>query len=87
MGRRNRITVVEIRAGEVLVGDVINRRGDIREGWMEVARADVMGDGQILISDIAEKTAFLSQPLDILWLQIVSPLAGNSHFALPDNFA
>lgn len=87
MGRRNRITVVEIRAGEVLVGDVINRRGHIREGWMEVARADVMGDGQILIADLAEKTAFLSQPLDILWLQIVSPLSGNSHFALPESFA
>jgi hypothetical protein len=44
-----------------------------------------MGDGQNLIADLAEKTAFLSQPLDILWLQIVSPLNGNSHFALPDS--
>ena len=87
MGRRNRITVVEIRAGEVLVGDVINRRGHIREGWMEVGRADQMQDGQILIADAGEKTTFLSQPLDILWLQIVSPLSGNSHFALPEIFA
>ena len=54
---------------------------------MEVARADQMHDGQILIADIGEKTAFLSQPLDILWLQIVSPLSGNSHFALPEKFA
>jgi hypothetical protein len=84
MGRRNRITVVEIRAGEVLVGDVINRRGHIREGWMEVARAEVMADGQILIADVGETATFLSRPLDILWLQIVSPLSGNSHFALPD---
>jgi hypothetical protein len=87
MSRRNRITVVEIRAGEVLVGDVINRRGHIREGWLEVGRADQMADGQILISDAGEKTTFLSQPLDILWLQIVLPLSGNSHFALPENFA
>jgi hypothetical protein len=86
MARRNRITVVEIRAGEVLVGDVINRRGHIREGWMEVARAEVMHDGQILIADVGETTTFLSQPLDILWLQIVLPLNGNSHFALPENF-
>jgi hypothetical protein len=86
MARRNRITVVEIRAGEVLVGDVINRRGHIREGWMEVGRAEVMHDGQILIADVGEKTTFLSHPLDILWLQIVSPLSGNSHFALPENF-
>ena len=83
MARRNRISVVEIRAGEVLVGDVINRRGHIREGWMEVGRAEQMQDGQILIADISEKSTFLSQPLDILWLQIVSPLTGNSHFALP----
>jgi hypothetical protein len=83
MARRNRISVVEIRAGEVLVGDVINRRGHIREGWMEVGRTEQMQDGQILIADIGEKTTFLSQPLDILWLQIVSPLTGNSHFALP----
>ena len=87
MGRRNRVTVVEIRAGEVLIGDVINRRGHIREGWMEVGRADRMHDGQILIADVDEKVTFLSQPLDILWLQIVSPLSGNSHFALPENFA
>ena len=87
MGRRNRITVVEIRAGEVLVGDVINRRGHIREGWIEVARVDQMHDGQILIADVGEKSTFLSQPLDILWLQIVSPLTGNSHFALPDSLA
>jgi hypothetical protein len=83
MARRNRINVVEIRAGEVLVGDVINRRGHIREGWMEVGRVEQMQDGQILIADIGEKSTFLSQPLDILWLQIVSPLTGNSHFALP----
>jgi hypothetical protein len=87
MSRRNRITVVEIRAGEVLVGDVINRRGHVREGWMEVGRADPMHDGQILIADAGEKTTFLSQPLDILWLQIVLPLSGNSHFALPEQFA
>jgi hypothetical protein len=84
MARRNRITVVEIRAGEVLVGDVINRRGHIREGWMEVARAEQMQDGQILISDVGETSTFLTQPLDILWLQIVSPLTGNSHFAFPE---
>ena len=84
MARRNRISVVEIRAGEVLVGDVINRRGHIREGWMEVGRTEQMQDGQILIADIGDKTTFLSQPLDILWLQIVSPLTGNSHFALPE---
>ena len=87
MSRRNRITVVEIRAGEVLVGDVINRRGHVREGWMEVGRADPMQDGQILIADAGEKTTFLSQPLDILWLQIVLPLNGNSHFALPGSVA
>ena len=84
MARRNRISVVEIRAGEVLVGDVINRRGHIREVWMEVGRTEQMQDGQILIADIGDKTTFLSQPLDILWLQIVSPLTGNSHFALPE---
>ncbi|TML12758.1 MAG: hypothetical protein E6G39_11260 [Actinobacteria bacterium] len=83
MARRNRITVVEIRAEEVLVGDVINRRGHFRDGWMEVGRADQMQDGQILIADLGEKVTFLSQPLDILWLQIVLPLSGNSHFALP----
>ena len=37
----------------------------------------------ILIADLGEKVTFLSQPLDILWLQIVLPLSGNSHFALP----
>ena len=82
MPRRNQVTIVEIRGEEVLLGDVINKRGHVSAGWFEVARSERMPDGQILIADEGERVAFLMQPLDIVWLQIVSPLVGNSHMSV-----
>lgn len=82
MARRNQVSIVEVRGQEVLIGDVINKRGHVSGGWFEVARVDPMPDGQILIADEGEKVAFLMAPLDIVWLQIVSPLVGNSHIAI-----
>lgn len=81
MARRNQITVVQIRVADLMEGDVINRRGHISEGWFEVAKNEEMPSGEHLVSDEAERIAFLAKPLDIVWLQIVAPLEGNSHLA------
>ena len=72
---RERIGIVQIRASEALVGDVINRRGAVREGWIEVASIEGLPDGQVLISDHNYRQSFTSQPLDLLWVQVVEPFS------------
>ncbi len=82
MPRRHQISVVQLRAGHLLAGDIINRRGHVSEGWFEVARVEPMPSGEVLVTDEKESQAFLMRPLDIVWVQIVAVLDGNSHLAL-----
>jgi len=82
MPRRHQITIVQVRAGDLMAGDIINRRGHISEGWFEVAKVEEMPSGEMLVTDERETQAFLMRPLDIVWVQIVSLLEGNSHLAL-----
>jgi hypothetical protein len=80
---RNRIEVVEVRAEDVEPGDVINKGGHARDGWIEVANVERLPDGRMNIADASYMKSFTSEPLDLIWLQIVRPLHGNSHLALP----
>jgi hypothetical protein len=81
---RTRIEVVEIRAQDVQVGDVINKSGYVREGWIEVSAVENLPDGRLNIADSTYRKSFTTDPLDLLWLQIAQPLRGNSHLAIPD---
>ena len=72
---------MQVRVADLLDGDVINRRGAVSDGWFEVAKNEIMPNGEHLIADENERVAFLAKPLDIVWLQIVAPLEGNSHLA------
>jgi hypothetical protein len=80
---RNRIEVVEVRAEDIQPGDVVNKAGHVRNGWIEVATVDHLPDGRVNIADPSYQKSFTSEPLDLIWLQIVRPLQGNSHLALP----
>ena len=80
---RNRIEVVEVRAEDVQPGDVVNKSGHQRNGWIEVASVERLPDGRINIADASYQMSFTSEALDLIWLQIVRPLQGNSHLALP----
>jgi hypothetical protein len=79
---RMQIQVVQVRAQDVQVGDVVNRGGHVREGWIEVASMDQLPDGRLNISDATYRYSFTSGPLDLVWLQIAQTLEGNSHLAL-----
>jgi hypothetical protein len=76
---RHRIEVVEIRAEDVEVGDIVNKSGHQREGWIEVATVEHLPDGRMNIADETYKKSFTSEAADLLWLQIARPLKGNSH--------
>jgi len=64
------VRVVEVRAADVLPGDVVNRQGHVRDGWIEVDRVERLPDGNLLVSDRAEKLSFTSRELDLVWLQL-----------------
>ena len=80
---RNRIEVVEVRAEDIQPGDVVNKGGHVREGWIEVATVEHLPDGRVNIADATYLKSFTSHAMDLIWLQIVRPLHGNSHLALP----
>jgi len=80
---RTRIDVVEVRAEDVQPGDVVNKAGHVRDGWIEVASVERLPDGRVNIADATYLKSFTSEPYDLVWLQIARPLHGNSHLALP----
>lgn len=84
VSKRRRVEVVQIRAEDVQVGDVVNRAGNQRDGWFEVAAIEALADGRLNISDASYHQSVMTAPLDLVWLQIVRPLHGNSHLALAD---
>lgn len=76
---RNKIEIVQIRAAEVQRGDVVNRRGPDKDGWMEVARLEQLEGGNYVVHDENERESFTAEGYDLIWLQIVLPLRENSH--------
>jgi hypothetical protein len=80
---RAQVEVVEVRAQDVQIGDVVNKGGHVREGWIEVALVEDLPDGRVNIADATYQQSFTSGAFDLVWLQIARPLDGNSHLALP----
>jgi hypothetical protein len=80
---RVRVEVVEIRADDVQIGDIVNKSGNQRDGWMEVAEVERLRDGRVNIIDETHQRSFTSEGMDLVWLQIARPLHGNSHLPMP----
>jgi hypothetical protein len=70
---------VQIRAQDVVAGDVVNKSGPLRDGWVEIAYTEPLPDGRINLCDESYRKSFVSEPLDLVWLQIAGTLKGNSH--------
>jgi hypothetical protein len=79
---RNKIEIVQLRAADVEQGDVVNRRGPNKDGWMEVARIEVLESGSFVVHDENERESFTAEGYDLVWLQVVLPLRENSHLAV-----
>ena len=43
---RNKIEIVQIRVADVESGDVVNKRGPDKSGWIEVERLEVLNSGE-----------------------------------------
>lgn len=77
--QRIQIHIVQIRAEDVLPGDVVNRSGPVRDGWVDIAYVEELPDGRLNLCDETYRKSFVSEPLDMVWLQIAGVLKGNSH--------
>lgn len=81
---RSRIEIVQIRAAEVEPGDVVNKRGPNRDGWIEVESLEELESGQYVVHDESGRESFTATGYDLVWLQLARPLRHNSHIPLPD---
>lgn len=81
---RSKIEIVQIRAAEVQAGDVVNKRGPNRDGWIEVLKLEELENGSFVIHDESGKDSFTAVSYDLVWLQITRELRHNSHMPMPD---
>ncbi len=81
---RSHVTIVQIRATDLQPGDIVNRRGPERTGWMEVERVESLPDGTLVVQDAEERDSFTATGYDLVWLQTLLVLRTNSHLPLPD---
>ena len=76
---RSQVSIVQVRAADLQSGDVINKRGPERTGWIEVERLEQLLDGSYVIHDETGQDSFPAAAYDLVWLQTVVSLNANSH--------
>ncbi len=80
---RSKVIIVQIRTSDVQPGDVINKRGPDRNGWMEVDRVETLPEGDLIVHDESGRESFTAKDYDLVWLQTLEELIGNSHLPTP----
>lgn len=76
---RGQVEVVRIRGIDVKVGDVVHARHTEVTGWFVAAKVELLPSGMITVTDEADINGFLAEPLGLVGLQIMHPIAGASH--------
>lgn len=79
---RSQVAIVQIRCADIQSGDVVNRRGPERTGWIEVERLEALDEGTYVVHDEAGRDSFTAVGYDLCWLQTVTSLHSNSHIAV-----
>lgn len=74
---------MQIRVADIASGDVVNKRGPEKSGWIEVERLEVLQSGDFVVHDVHDVDSFTATGYDLVWLQTVVTLEANSHLALP----
>lgn len=80
---RTQVEIVQIRVADIESGDVVNKRGPEKNGWVEVERVETLENGSFVVHDVHDRDSFTAVGYDIVWLQTVAALEGNSHLVLP----
>ena len=80
---RSHVVIVQVRASDLQPGDVINRRGPERNGWLEVERVEVLQSGEMIVHDETGSDSFSAKNYDLVWIQTLEELVGNGHLPNP----
>ena len=80
---RNKIEIVRIRVADIEGGDVVNKRGPEKNGWVEVDRVQKLDSGDLVVHDVRDRDSFTAAGYDLVWMQTVLTLENNSHLAIP----
>jgi len=80
---RRQVAIVQIRVADVQSGDVVNKRGPEKTGWIEVERLEQLESSDYVVHDVRDVDSFTATGYDLIWLQTVVQLHANSHLALP----
>lgn len=80
---RTKVEIVQIRVADVRAGDVVNKRGPEKDGWIEVERIEQLESGDYLVHDTLDRDSFTAIGYDLVWLQTVLRLDTNSHLVMP----
>jgi hypothetical protein len=80
---RSKVEIVQIRVADVQSGDVVNKRGAEKNGWIEVERVEQLESGAYVVHDVGDVDSFTATGYDLVWLQTVVQLTANSHLPIP----
>jgi hypothetical protein len=78
---RTKVEIVQVRVSDIASGDVVNKRGPEKTGWIEVERLEQLPSGDYVVHDTRDVDSFTATGYDLVWLQIVVRLDANSHMA------
>lgn len=78
---RTKIEIVQVRVADIACGDVVNKRGPEKNGWIEVDRLEQLESGDFVVHDVRDVDSFTASGYDLVWLQTVMRLDANSHMA------
>lgn len=74
---------MQIRVADIESGDVVNKRGPEKSGWIEVDHLEHLHGGDYVVHDTEDRDSFTAHGYDLVWLQTVVVLKANSHLVLP----
>ena len=80
---RSKVEIVQVRVADVESGDVVNKRGPEKTGWIEVERVERLESGDLVVHDTRDTDSFTATGYDLVWLQTVVRLGANSHLVMP----
>jgi hypothetical protein len=68
------VNIVQMRARDIRVGDVVAKDATRFDGWFRVHEVKTLGDGTINIIDKGNTRSFTAGPFDLVGLQTPVPL-------------
>ena len=68
------VHIVQMRARDIRVGDVIAKDAHRHDGWFRVQEVKTLGDGTVNLIDKGNTRSFTAGPFDLVGLQTPVPL-------------